>query len=297
MMIMDPTVVVVNTAKVIDILNIPGKYNTMIKDFFILDFLPVQNSATICFNTNDSSTTKSTEQNRQEKIKCDEITISKKQSKILLEKNQYMITLSKYFKTHMHDHNNHFCRDVIEFINSKFLIKDFKMSTLYRAFHIKEEYLSQLQDIQQNKYYFNAYYINKYGEKDLKDYGPGFYTLESISDKAAELLPYRIALRYIHENCKCAFLKPIFDSLLMLEEFKRTFNFHLMNILNIDEDTFGTFLYRSENFLVLFYTYFRSIGVKFVQYQSKVYKTRVFVYIDENYNDTPFTVLDTTHAY
>ena len=294
MMIMDPSVVVVNIAKVIDILSIPGRYNTMIKDSRLLNSLYVQNSTTICFNTNDSSTTKSNEQNRQEKIKCDEITISKKQSKILLEKNQYMITLSEYFKTHMHDPNNHFCRNVIEFINSKFLIKDMKISTLYRAFHIKEEYLSQLKDIEQNRYYFNAYYINKYCEKDLKDYGPGFYTLESVHETVAESLPYRIALRYIHENCKCAWLKPIFDSLLMLEEFKKTFNFRLMNILNIDEDTFDTLLYRSENFLVLFYTYFRSIGVKFVQYQSKVYKTRVFVYIDEDYKQNPFTIIIST---
>jgi hypothetical protein len=43
MMIMDPTVVVVNIAKVIDILSIPGRYNTMIKDFPLLNSLHIQN--------------------------------------------------------------------------------------------------------------------------------------------------------------------------------------------------------------------------------------------------------------
>ena len=85
---------------------------------------------------------------------------------------------------------------------------------------------------------------------------------------------------------------------MMLIEFRDTFKHRLMEILNMNENTFDSYFNgTSEHFFVLFFAYFRSIGVKFVQYQSKVYKTRVFVYIDENYNDTPFTVLDTTHAY
>jgi len=291
MMIMDPSVVFINLAKVNDILNIPGRYRTMIKDFSILNPLRVHNSTTICLNTNYPITTK------QEKT-TNTITDTKKQSNILSEKNEYMITLSKYFNAHQKDN---FGRDVITFINSKFTINNnFKINTLYRAFKNQDEYLSQLSDITENKYYFNAYYINKQGEKDFKDYGPGFYTLGSISDKVSKLLQYRISLRYLRKNCKCAILNRNFNVLLMIREFKNKFIHSLMNILNMDENSFDTYLYRNENFLALFYTYFRSIGVKFVLFFSRLYETWIHVYIDEHYSvlkETPFTVLDTTHAY
>lgn len=72
----------------------------------------------------------------------------KRYSRLVFEKDEYMITLCEYFDQHRDDE---FYRDVVKFIESKFSIEnDVRMNTLYRAFHDQHDYLSQLTDIESN---------------------------------------------------------------------------------------------------------------------------------------------------
>ena len=210
-----------------------------------------------------------------------------------------MITLSEYFDGHR---NDEFYRDVIKFIETRFSIEDDVRfgGTLYHAFHERDDYLSQLDDIEKNTYHFNARYIDKYGDERLKNFGPGFYTLGEIDEKIAKILKYRVSLHYAKDTCKCATLRIMFNESIMLIEFKNTFKHRIMEILSMDEITFDSYFNgTNEHFFVLFYTYFRSIGVQFVLFYSDVYDTWIHVYIDEEApsKENPFTVLDTTHAY
>ena len=220
----------------------------------------------------------------------------KRHSRLVFDKDEYMITLCEYFDQHRDDE---FYSDVVKFIETKFSIEnDVRMNTLYRAFHDQHDYMSQLTDIESNYFHFNAYYIDKYGDKALKNFGPGFYTLGEINKRVASILKYRISLHHSRDTCKCAKLGISFNELMMLIEFRDTFKHRLMEILNMNEITFDAYFNgTSEHFFVLFFAYFRSIGVKFVLFFSEVYETWIHVYIDENYKQNPFTVLDTTHAY
>ena len=57
----------------------------------------------------------------------------KRHSRLVFEKDEYMITLCEYFDQHRDDE---FYRDVVKFIETKFSIEnDVRMYTLYRAFH------------------------------------------------------------------------------------------------------------------------------------------------------------------
>ena len=77
--------------------------------------------------------------------------------------------------------NTELFNDFVKFIHTRFTIKDhFQIGTMYRAFHTEHVFKSQIADINNNRYYFNAYYIDKYNEKSLKNFGPGFYTLSHI---------------------------------------------------------------------------------------------------------------------
>ena len=168
-------------------------------------------------------------------------------------------------------------------------------------FHDQHDYLSQLNNIESSTFHFNAYYIHKYGNKSLKNFGPEFYTLGEINKRVTGILKYCISLHHSQDTYKCAKLRIMFNELLMLIEFRDTFKQRIMEILNMNEITFDShFNGSSEHFFVLFFTYFRSIGVTFVLFFSDVYETWIHVYIDEEYKglkETPFTVLDTTHAY
>ena len=102
----------------------------------------------------------------------------KRHSRLVFDKDEYMITLSEYFDQHRDDE---FYSDVVKFIETKFSIEnDVRMNTLYRAFHDQHDYLSQLTDIESKSFHFNAYYIDKYGDKALKNFGPGFYVLGEL---------------------------------------------------------------------------------------------------------------------
>ena len=206
-----------------------------------------------------------------------------------------------------HKHNNELYQNVIEFVRSKFSVfDDVQIPTLYRAFHCQYEFLSQISDIQKNKYHFNAYYIDKFDEKCLKNFGPGFYTLGTISRKAENELKYRISLRYVHETCKCAFLNLRYDELFILVEFKNKFKQEIVRLLDVRETFFDSYFdAHNEHFFVPFFEYFCSLDVKFVVFFSDVYESFIYVYIDDknnnktnNDNDTnPFSIIDTSHAY
>ena len=216
-------------------------------------------------------------------------------SRLVFDKCEYMQTLTEYFQN---EHDSTFYHDVVEFIHSCFVVKDsMDIQPLYRVFYDSCTYRCQLDDLEKNKYHFNAYYIDKYDRKTLKNYGPGFYTLGTVTPDICRLLKYRITLQYTQDTCTCAVLKPRMDPLLVLFQFKKEFKHRLMTILNITETRFDSYFHeRNEHFFVLFFAYFRSLDVKFVLFFSDTYQSWIHVYIDEC-TPNPFRVLDTTHAY
>ena len=101
--------------------------------------------------------------------------------------------------------NEDFYRQVKELVDSRFTVKDnTPLPYLHRVFHHTNEYESQLQDIQMNNYHFNAYYIDKFGDRSLKNFGAGFYLLEDLMTYVQDILKYCIRIRYCNDNCKCA---------------------------------------------------------------------------------------------
>ena len=120
-------------------------------------------------------------------------------------------------------------------------------------FHDQHDYLSQLNDIESSTFHFNAYYIHKYGNKSLKNFGPEFYTLGEINKRVTGILKYCISLHHSQDTYKCAKLRIMFNELLMLIEFRDTFKQRIMEILNMNENMFYShFNGTSEHFFVLF---------------------------------------------
>ena len=210
-------------------------------------------------------------------------------TRLVFDKLEHIDSLYVLFQQH-----TEIFYQMVQFINSRFFIQEgVQMETFYRAFHRPEEYKSQINDIDNNTYYFNSYYIDKYNEKSLKNYGPGFYLLEHISPNVNSLLLYQIHLKYNEKMYKIAKLPTRINELLMVVEFKEMFQNKITEILNITDKEYNR-LFDARHFFGLFYAYFRSIGVKFVLFYSDVYETWIHVYIDDTYQPAiPFSILHT----
>ena len=190
--------------------------------------------------------------------------------------------------------NEDLYRQVKELVDSRFTVKDnTPLPYLHRAFHHTNEYESQLRDIQTNNYHFNAYYIDKFDERSLKNFGAGFYLLEDLTTYVQDILKYRIRIRYYNDNCKCAELNYGKHELLMIIDFKEKIKDTCMSILEMSETEFQSCLgTQHELFFSLIYAYLRSLEVKFVLYSSETYQTKIFVYIDEDCQCNPFEIID-----